>query len=116
MPRIKDRSFVTFGDGVLDICSTKNRKIVGTKYQGLRFGMRTVGMKRFYEAKIASDKIDEVVAVLASDDITTLDVCIIRGVQYKIVQAQNKYDGLPPYTLLSLERIVALYEDVREDG
>lgn len=117
MPRRKDKNFVTFNDGILDICKVKNREIVETKLQGIRFGNRTVGIKRFYEAKVASDKVDKMVAILLHDMITTLDVCIIRGVQYKIVQMQEKYDASPAYMLLSLERIVTLYKDVREaDG
>ena len=31
MPRRKDTKFVTFNDGMLDICSVKGRKIVETK-------------------------------------------------------------------------------------
>lgn len=116
MPRRKERNFITFNDGILDVCQVKNRKIIRTKIKGLRFGYRTVGVKRFYEAKVVSDKIDEVVSIPQSPQITTLDICIIRGIQYKIVQTQNKYDSLPASTFLSLERIVTLYEDVRESG
>lgn len=116
MPRSRDKGFSTFNDGTMDICNVKNREIVGTKIHGMRFGYRTVGVKRFFEAKVASDKIDEVVAVLPSELITTLDVCIIRGTQYKIVQIQNKYDASPAHMLLSLERIVTLYKDVRKNG
>ena len=116
MPRRKERNFITFNDGILDVCQVKNRKIIRTKIKGLRFGYRTVGVKRFYEAKVVSDKIDEVVSIPQSPQITTLDICIIRGIQYKIVQTQNQYDSLPASTFLSLERIVTLYEDVRESG
>lgn len=115
MPRRKDKNFVTFNDGILDICKVKNREIVETKIQGIRFGYRTVGIKRFYEAKVASDKVDKMVAILPNDIITTLDVCIIRGMQYKIVQLQDKYDEYPEHMLLSLERIEILYKDVRKE-
>jgi hypothetical protein len=116
VPRRKDRDFVTFNDGVLDICKVKDRKITGTKLSNVRFGYHTVGSKRFYEAKIVSDKIDEMVKILPSGDVSTLDMCIIRDIQYKILQIQNKYDASPPHLLLSLERIVTQYKDVRESG
>lgn len=61
MPRRKDTKFTTFNDGSLDICSVKGRKIVETRQAGIRFGFRTVGIKRFYEAKVLSNQIDEVV-------------------------------------------------------
>lgn len=55
MPRRKDTKFTTFNDGSLDICSVKGRKIVETRQAGIRFGFRTVGIKRFYEAKVLSN-------------------------------------------------------------
>ena len=57
MPRRKDTKFTTFNDGSLDICSVKGRKIVETRQAGIRFGFRTVGIKRFYEAKVLSNQI-----------------------------------------------------------
>ncbi|MFQ7528653.1 MAG: hypothetical protein ACLRMN_14585 [Mediterraneibacter gnavus] len=42
-----------------------------------------------------------------------MDICIIGEKQYKIIQIQNKYDAAPPCLLLSLERVVTTYEDVR---
>ncbi len=78
MPRRKDTKFTTFNDGSLDICSVKGRKIVETRQAGIRFGFRTVGIKRFYEAKVLSNQIDEVVAILPVEDISTMDICIIR--------------------------------------
>ena len=117
MSRRKDTKFVTFNDGILDICSVKGRKIVETKHCGIRFGFRTVGIKRFYEAKVLSNQIDEVVAILPVEDIiSAMDICIIGEKQYKIIQIQNKYDAAPPCLLLSLERVVIAYEDVRTDG
>ena len=113
MPRRKDTKFTTFNDGSLDICSVKGRKIVETRQAGIRFGFRTVGIKRFYEAKVLSNQIDEVVAILPVEDISTMDICIIGEKRYKIIQIQNKYDATPPCLLLSLERVVTTYEDVR---
>lgn len=116
MPRRKETKFVTFNDGCLEVCKVQGRKIVETKQEHVRFGYRTVGIKRFYEAKVLSSQIDEVVAILPIDNISTMDVCMIRGMQYKIVQIQNKYDQTPPCMFLSLEKITTLYEDVRKYG
>ena len=116
MPRRKDTKFTTFNDGSLDICSVKGRKIVETRQAGIRFGFRTVGIKRFYEAKVLSNQIDEVVAILPVEDISTMDICIIGEKQYKIIQIQNKYDETPPCLVLSLERVVTTYEDVRNNA
>ena len=116
MPRRKDTKFVTFNDGMLDICSVKGRKIVETKHCGIRFGFRTVGIKRFYEAKVLSNQIDEVVAILPVEDISTMDICIIREKQYKIIQIQNKYDENATLFIAFSGRVVTTYEDVRNNA
>lgn len=114
MPRRKDSRFVTFNDGVLDICRANGRKIVETIEPNIRFGFQTVGYKRFYEAKVLSSQIDETVVIPYGRKVTTLDVCMIQGDQYRIVQAQRKFDTSPPCRLLSLEKIVPAYEDLRD--
>ena len=38
MPRAKRKNFETFSDGILSICETKERTLVRTKMQGVRFG------------------------------------------------------------------------------
>ena len=113
MPRIKDARFITFNDGNLDICRVSGRKITETIERGIRFGFQTVGYKRFYDAKVLSSQIDETVVIPYEREVTTLNVCMIRGKQYRIVQVQRKFDASPPCLLLSLERIVPEYEDVR---
>lgn len=53
MPRIKNHNFVTFNDGILQICELSERKIVRTKMDRVRYGDMTVGIKRFWDAKVA---------------------------------------------------------------
>lgn len=113
MPRIKDSEFKTFSDGRLDICEAKERKILRTKEHGIRFGRRTVGVSRFWQAKVASSTIDAVVAIPLRGGITTTDICIIGDKQFKIKQVQDKFDEYPPCTLLSLEREPITYKDER---
>lgn len=113
MPRIKDNNFVTFNSGVLDLCKVKNRTIIETKYKGLRFGNQTVGVVRFWEAKVASSNIDRVVSVLPVEGISQSDICMINGKQYKINQAQTRYDKNPVCVFLSLEENKIAYKDER---
>lgn len=116
MPKVKDSEFVSFNDGTLDICSVKERKITKTKKHGIRFGNRTVGINRFWKAKLASSVIDAVVAIPLIGDISTMDLCIINGQQYKISQIQDKFDECPPCHLLSLEKNLLNYKDERNEN
>ena len=111
MPRIQDNKFVTFNSGVLDVCKVKDRTIIETKYKGLRFGNQTVGVVRFWEAKVASSNIDRVVSILPVDGISQSDICMINGRQYKIKQVQMKYDKNPTCIFLSLEENKIAYKD-----
>lgn len=114
MPRIKDKKFITFNDGILDICAVKNRMITETKLSGIRYGKHTVGYNKFYKAKIASVNIDKVVYVPILQGISKMDLCIIDGEQFKISLIQEKFDAYPPCLQLNLERNVAEYKDVRQ--
>lgn len=113
MPRIQDNAFVTFNDGVLDLCKVKDRTIIETKQKGLRFGNQTVGVVRFWKAKVASSNIDRVVSILPVNEISQKDICIIKGIQYKIKQIQVKYDKKPVCMFLSLEENSIAYKDIR---
>ena len=112
MPRIKDKRFVTFNDGLMEVCVTKNRTITETK-MSLRYGKKTVGYSKFYKAKIASVSIDKVVFVPMVSGISKMDMCIIDGEQYKIQMIQEKFDSSPPCLQLDLERNVPEFKDVR---
>ena len=41
MPQ-KKNEFETFSDGILEICTTDERRLIGTKVKGIRFGDRTI--------------------------------------------------------------------------
>lgn len=114
MPRIKDKFLTTFNDGTMELCKAENRSIVATKQNNVRFGNYTKGYKRFFEAKLASYTIDRVITTLPIPGISEKDICIIDGEQYKIVMISDKFDAAPPHLLITLERIVAKYKDVRE--
>lgn len=115
MPKVQDKDFITFNSGVLDVCGVKERTIVSTKYNHLRFGDRTVGVTRFWKAKVASTNIDRLVVVPQAPGITQSDMCIIEGRQYKIKQVQSKFDTSPPCLFLSLEENNIIYKDNRTE-
>ena len=127
MPRIRSRQFENFGDGLLTICDADERTITRTKMEHIRFGNRTVGVQRFWQAKTAGNKVDRLVSVPLSvaglDLVSTNDVVIIEtekvensSHQYAIKQVQPKYDAEPPALYLSLEKLVHPYKDGRNDG
>lgn len=128
MPQIPSRQFETFGDGLLAVCEADERTITRTKMEHIRFGNRTVGVQRFWQAKTAGNKVNKLLAVplsvLEIDMIEVNDVVILeneaemkdRAGQYQILQVQPKYDARPPALYLSLEKLVHPYKDGREDN
>lgn len=94
--------------------------------QGVRFGHRTIGERRYFDAQTAGNNLSRLVsipaAVQSEKRIETLDVVILDSqkndtdpAQYKIVQIQEKLDTMPPVLYLSLEKIVQVYKDRRID-
>ena len=127
MPRAKRKNFETFSDGILSICGTEERTLVRTKIQGVRFGHRTIGERRYFDAQTAGNNLSRLVsipaAVQSEERIETLDIVILDfqksntdPAQYKIVQIQEKLDTMPPTIYLSLEKIVQVYKDRRADN
>lgn len=114
MPRIKNNNFVTFNDGTLQICEVSERRIVKIKNEKIRFGNRTVGIKRFWDAKIVGNDIEKIIAIPRIYDLSRMDLCIIDEVQYKIEQIQDKFDQSPPYLLLSLSTSPITYKSLSE--
>ena len=128
MPQIPSRQFENFGDGLLAVCEADERTITRTKMEHIRFGNRTVGVQRFWQAKTAGNKVNKLLAVplsvLEIDMIEVNDVVILeneaemedRAGQYQILQVQPKYDARPPALYLSLEKLVHPYKDGRKDN
>lgn len=140
MARIKSKQFETFGDGLLTICTTDERTITGTKMEHIRFGNRTVGVQRFWQAKTAGNEVNKLLSiplsVLELDTVDVQDVVILenetdwlwdtmtfddaemkdKAGQYQILQVQQKYDTQPPALYLTLEKLVHPFIDGRTDG
>ena len=77
MPRIKNHNFVTFNDGVLQICKLEERKIVETKMDRVRYGSMTVGVRRFWDAKVAGNEIEKTIAIPNVTYVSRLDLMLI---------------------------------------
>ena len=128
MPKVKNRQFETFEDGLLTICDTDERKLTQNKMEHIRFGNRTAGVQRYWQAKTAGNKVDRLLSVplsvLKVITIETQDVVIVETDkiansvnQYQIIQVQPKYDTQPPALYLSLEKVVHPFKDGRSvDG
>ena len=116
----------TFNDGVLDIYLVDNVSQEGNmpidkltlKIGALRYENRKVGMSRFWIAQQATAKIDKMVRV-PKLKITSQDVALIDGDQYRIMQTQDVDDVSPVSMDLSLERLEVKFEveeqEVEED-
>lgn len=124
MARISS-DYETFGDGLLSICETDERSITGTKMEHIRYGNKTVGVQRFWQAKTVGNKVDKLISVplevLQLDQILVNDVAILETEpgspgQYQILQIQPKYDSRPPALYLSLERLIHPYKDERTEN
>ena len=132
MPRISSKHFENFGDGLLTICEADERSLTRTKLEHIRFGNRTVGVTRYWQAQTAGNQVDKLLAVplevLDAVQIEVNDVIILenetdwlwdnmtfdesemkdRAGHYQIKQVQPKYDTKPPALYLSLEKLVAI--------
>lgn len=124
MARISS-DYETFGDGLLSICETDERNITGTKMEHIRYGNKTVGVQRFWQAKTVGNKVDKLISVplevLQLDQILVNDIAILETEpgspgQYHILQIQPKYDSRPPALYLSLERLIHPYKDERTEN
>lgn len=109
-----------YNDGVLTVCGVNaaGNRLASTKYAGIRFGKMTVGVTRFYEARLQGDEIDMLVRCPMLHGVHRGDVVIIArngsgsNDQYQISQVQEDTDGFNEMRL-SLVRIVALRLDER---
>ncbi len=125
MTRIQNRRFEVFGDGILEICEAEERSLKKTKIGNVRFGNRTVGVSRYWNASVAGNKADRMVSVplavwnktsIGTQDVVLIQKGDIEG-QYKILQIQPKYDAEPQAVYLTLERLMHPLKDMRtEDG
>ena len=123
----KKNGFETFSDGILEICTTDERRLIGTKVKESGLGTARSEYKDIGKQKTAGNKVDRLLSIPYSEtgigSIETNDVVIIRnenakygGGQYRILQVQPKFDSKPESIYLSLEKIIHLYKEGRTNG
>ena len=103
----------TYNDGVLLLYHEENQGETGEtpvpllKFFGeMRFQRRTVGIKRFYEAKQFGEEVSELVRIQKREDILAGDIVSIfpSKTQYRVTQIQHIGDVAPPSIDLTLVR------------
>ena len=114
MPILRNRKFETFNSGILTLCEVRNRSLADNKLVNVRFGNKTVGEKRFWDAQVSSTTLSKMICVLPNDAYEQDDIILIGSRQYKIVQIQDKFDAYPPCLYLSLESVQTPYKDMRD--
>lgn len=107
----------SYKDGVLSIYGVKNVSVPGNapvdklilKYKVLRYDEKTVGIKRYWTAKQQKANITSLLRTPKRFDVSTNDVAVVKGKQFKIEQVQ--YPEKEPLSMdLSLSRLEVEYD------
>lgn len=112
----------TFSDGIINVLEARDGIITKTLHTGIRFGNRTIGVSRFFNAEVAGNKIEKLISVPLNDLIKRNDLIELKDFRngkiniFKIVFMQAKFDTAPPCIYLTLERTDILYDDNRKDN
>lgn len=94
--------FETFNDGLCAICRMDEDGNAGSVVERLRFQERTIGVKRYYEAKTAKVQVDRLVRVPYQKWLTTEYLAVIDGEVYELEQVQVISDTAPKSNDISL--------------
>jgi hypothetical protein len=109
-----------FDDGILTILNAKDGVILSNKFSPIRYGVRTVGAIRFYQAEVAGTEIEMMISVPFNSYIKQKDLVEIHSFHtdekliYRIKQLQPK-DTAPKSIYLTLEKTDVLFTDTRTD-
>lgn len=101
MPKIRNREFETFNDGIMNIYDGKERRKGKKKFSNIRFGNKVIGNKKYYEAKVLNEKLEKAV-VIPPINVSQTDYVEIGLETYAISSMQYKFDAQPPHILLNL--------------
>lgn len=97
--------FLTFNDGVVDIYDTdEDDAIINNSVNQFRFGKRTLGVNRYYQARQNDIELALVIHIHKNLNIHTQNAAVINKTRYKIEQVQQLSDTNPPVTVLSLSQ------------
>lgn len=102
----------SFNDGIVKICRTTDGGAAGYRPEPvleerftLRFAEQRLGINRLYQSRQNQVEIERVIRMQKADEISTQDVAVIGGIQYRIDTVQAVPDVYPPCLDLALERI-----------
>ena len=82
----------TFPDGIVEVYPVTNRTL-GEKKATLRYEKQSVGVVRYYQAQVASNKIDRVIKVPHTNLVNRMDIAVMKtedNRQYRIKRIQEK--------------------------
>ncbi len=107
----------SYNDGVVNVYSITNIAQAGYKpKQGLvlkvnlRFDEQRLGINRLYMSRQDNAEIERLIRVQRANDISSQDVAVIDGKQFKIDTVQSVKDIYPPSLDLALTKIEQEYE------
>lgn len=107
----------SYNDGVVKIYKTKNKSEPGYKaaYElifccNLRFNEQRLGINRLYLSRQNQAEIERLIRVQRVKNISSQDVAVIDGRQFKIDTVQSAKDIYPPSLDLALTKIEQEYE------
>lgn len=115
----KKNQVETFNDGEISVLYAKDGIITGNHSDRFRYGVKTVGVSRFYQAQSAGTKIESMIAVpynniiKQNDLIEQFSFSTGESTIYEIKQLQIK-DTVPKSLYLTLAKGSIRYVDERE--
>ena len=107
----------SFNDGIVQICRTTDGGAAGYRPVPvleerftLRFAEQRLGINRLYQGRQNQVEIERVIRVPKAGGISTQDVAVIGGTQYRIDTVQAVPEVFPACLDLARVRIVQEYE------
>lgn len=115
----KNKKVETFNDGILNVLEVEDREINKTLVENIYYGNKTVGVNRFFNAKVAGSTVSKLIAIpfnylIGRDNLVELtDFRTGETEIFKIAMLQEKFDTFPESIYLTLERTEIEYVDNR---
>ena len=111
----------SWNDGIINVLEASDGVITSNRAENIRFGKKVVGVKRFYEAKVAGDEIEGMISIPYGVDVRQTDVIELKNYDrssslkdglYYISQIQETYTA-PKSLHISLKKGMVELDDNR---
>ena len=111
----------SWNDGIINVLEASDGVITSNRAENIRFGKKVVGVKRFYEAKVAGDEIEGMISIPYGVDVRQTDVIELKNYDrssslkdglYYISQIQEAYTA-PKSLHISLKKGMVELDDNR---